>query len=137
MSWFGGSDSKSENNSINKTAESNISVGDYGDVDGSKSTMLANLNDIDGSVTLNALDGGAIDKSYDFAGQNLAALVTLYDNAMEDIDSASQRETSTAMAAINKSTTLSGSELITSDMIKIGGLILLAGFAYWSMKGQA
>lgn len=137
MSWFGGSDSKSSNSSQNTTSESNLSLGDYGDVDGSKSTFLADLTDVEGNVSLSALDGGAIDRSYEFAGQNLAALVDLYDSALEDIDASSQRETSTAMAALNKSTTLSAGELISSDTVKVIGLVLLAGFAYWTMKGQS
>lgn len=136
MSWFGGSDSKSTNDSVNKTSESNISVGDYGDVDGSKSTLLADLTDIDGSVTLSSLDGGAIEESYEFAGQNLAAMVALYDNAMTDIDASSQRETSTAMAALNKSTTLSSGELLSSDAVKLGGLIILAVVTFAMLKGK-
>jgi len=134
MGLFGGSKSSSSTYNVNE--EINKSYGLYGDIDGPQSNLFADIRDVSGTVNLSALDGGAIGGAFNFAENSLSKFAELYDNAMSDIDAGSQRETETAMFALNKASTLSSAQLNTADAIKWGGIILAVGIIAYAIRSK-
>ena len=135
MSWFGGSDSSTIDRSTSINEEITKTLVDYSQLDGAsnQSKLVADLCDVS-DVDLSILDGGAIHESFAFAGDALEQVLDTEERALQAIDASSQRETSTAMAALNKASTLESGQLTTEKMLLYGSVVGAIAIIFYFMK---
>ncbi len=135
MSWFGGSDSTTTDRSTSINEEITKTLVDYSQLDegSNQSKIIADLRDVS-NVDLSILDGGAIKESFDFAGNALEQVLSVEERALQAIDDSSQRETSTAMFALSKATTLDGAQLTTEKLLLYGSVVGAIAIIFYFVK---
>lgn len=130
MGIFGGR-SSSSSSVTNLAQDITKSSADYSQVDGPQSKLAVDIGGDAQNVTISSLDGGAIGRSFDFADTTTAALAEMYGDTLEALNESSQRETSTAMAALSKATTLESSQTLDLAKAVKWGLLLGAALLAW------
>lgn len=135
MSWLGGSDSTSNNSSTNKQSQLTTNVGDYGNTAGAKTTLAASVTDVSGGLSINMLDGGAVAGSLALGGRAIDSASALADQALQNAEGASQRETETAMFALQKANVVSGS-IDWQSAIKYGAILGGVALVVYFLRGK-
>lgn len=129
MGLFGSS--KSSSSTTNNQTETNVSLGDYSQVDGPQSKIAGITNSE--NVTISMLDGGAVAGSFDLSKTAMEKAIDLSTTAFKAIGDGNQRETSLALSAINST---QPDTAISGEMLKYGAFAAVAIVALLIYMGR-